>query len=858
MFSFQRMAGVLRHELRLLFYAPLTCLFLLSFLLLLNLCIFQVADFYATDEASMRSWQTFIPWLGLVFIPTLAMRAWPDEYTDRSIELSMTLPLATADRVVAKYLAGNAVIMVMLLFTFPFTLTLAYLGQPDWGAVASAYLAAWLLLGLYYALALWIAALVREPVSVFVTGVLVLFVVLIAGTAEFNSLLDHIIPAKAIAGLVAFSPKYYFDLIAAGLIALFAVGYFVLATALALYLCTLAVNARRHGRLGGGLRARSLATAAGVALLVVLAQLILSNAPPVALDATEQKEFTLSRPARDQLSRLPAQIHLRYFWSASQISVPAAIQSHARRITNLLERMAYHADGKLHVRTVDPVPDTDAELAAVAAGMQVVPMSSGDYFYLGLEIQYRDRVKVLPYIDIRREHFLESDLMLTINRIADTKISRIALLSPLIPPGAVHTPRPGLSFIDELKRRYDLALVPFFDRQLPDNIDVLIVLQSAVLKRSMLRAIDRFVVGGGTLIALLDPYVRSDQASNQLQFRPSEEINDISDLLLAYGIRYVGDRVVGDQQLGIPVATDRDTAGIGFPYWLRFERAQLQLAAATGNLNRVLLAEPGALEIVGDNVTPLIKTTSQSGTTPRRGYADKSPQQLAGEFQTDNRQRMVAAHIRGRIRSAYSDLPGDLPGDPPANPAAPDAGPDAAAGEPANVFVIADVDWLFDRFALQPSVPGDQAARPINDNLALLGNLIAYGTGGELNAIRARGQLSRPFTRVEQLLKQTQQVIRYREKSTYDNLVQLQQKLDEIRAVAGVEQLANLPSPLKQQALALQSELTAMQRDLRKIRATIRERIDRLGRRLALINLAAAPLLVLLLWSAVMLFRRRA
>jgi len=49
-----RALAVTRHELRVLFHSPLTYLFQCGFLAALGLCVFQVADFYATDEVSLH------------------------------------------------------------------------------------------------------------------------------------------------------------------------------------------------------------------------------------------------------------------------------------------------------------------------------------------------------------------------------------------------------------------------------------------------------------------------------------------------------------------------------------------------------------------------------------------------------------------------------------------------------------------------------------------------------------------------------------------------------------------------------------------------------------------------------------
>ncbi len=803
----------------------------------LNLCVFMVADFYTTDEASMRVWRIFIPWVGLIFMPALAMRSWPDEYTDRSVELAMTLPVNAMELVIGKFNAGLAIIALVLLFTLPFPMTLDYLGEPDPGVMFSTYLAAFLLLSLYLAISLCIAAMLGEPVSVFVVSVLTLFVMTISGSAEFDSLLNRITTPGALEFLNSLGPKAHFDAICSGFLTLYDILYFLLLTTLALAVCSAAVVARRSGPPHRS-ALRIIRSGLPVAIVLAVSQ-TLSDGFPATLDLTEQKEFTLSDATLDQLALTPAGTRARLFWSANQSNVPVSIKSHARRAKNLLERLAWHAGGNLEIEKIDPIPDTDAELLAIQSGLQSVPMSSGDTFYLGMTIEYGQRVKILPYIDIQREHFLEYDLISSIRQVIREDSSRIALLGPLIPPGSLNNPRAGLSFVEELKRSHDLALVPFFDERLPVDIDVLIVVQSAVLKKEMLQAIDRFVIEGGVLIVMMDPYVRSDTASNELEFQPSAEINDISDLVLSYGLRYVGDRIAGDRELGTPVAISDDNTRVSFPYWMRFNRAQLASGfAGTASIDNLLLIESGWFEMAdhlpdGTMITALVSTTAGSGSELHPTYATKSPATLARDFEPDGRTRLVAALISGNIQSAFKS---------------PDLAQAAPATRQSRVFAIADVDWLFDQFAMQTSQMGSRLmTRPINDNLAFLGNMIASGSEGELSTIQARGPMSRPFSRVEQLFRDTQQEIRTREQSTWQNVAELERQLAEIRAVAGVDDLSALPSPLKEQVITVQTELVAMRRDLRNIRMQIRQRIDQLGHRLTIINILSGPLLVMML-----------
>jgi ABC-2 type transport system permease protein len=220
------------------------------------------------------------------------------------------------------------------------------------------------------------------------------------------------------------------------------------------------------------------------------------------------------------LEQLPQGSELTLYRSAGEPSVPASIKSHARRVARLLERLVRRADGRLTFRSRDPRPDSDDELRALADGLRRVPMTSGDRFFLGATFRHGQRLGAIAYFDIRRDRQLEYDVAVVLNSLGKPKLANVGVLSPLLPSVAAYRDREGLTFVQELKRAYDLTVFPFFRQQLPPDLDVLIVLDASVLRHGMLYAIDQFVMAGGRLIVMMDPHVRFNRSSNQVRPQP--------------------------------------------------------------------------------------------------------------------------------------------------------------------------------------------------------------------------------------------------------------------------------------------------------------------------------------------------
>ena len=293
-------AAVCRHELRLLLYTPLSYLFIVGFLLSLSSAIFLIADFYGTDEASIQLMLLFTPWVGIVLVPALAMGMWANEQLDKSAELTATLPLPVISVVAGKFLAGFLVLLMTLAFTAPFPVTVAFLGEPDFMCMAAGYLALALMLGLFFAISLFAAVLVRNQVGGFVVGLGILFVLMLMGWDVFTNLLKGILAPEAIEGLSLYSPRTWLLRMGDGSIELAAIFYFVAGTGAALTGTGMMISKKT-----ALFHLRKPAVGLGAFSILLLLALVtpLANLP-LALDWTAEKEFSLHSGTMDVIGKL--------------------------------------------------------------------------------------------------------------------------------------------------------------------------------------------------------------------------------------------------------------------------------------------------------------------------------------------------------------------------------------------------------------------------------------------------------------------------------------------------------------------------------------------------------------------------
>ena len=588
----------------------------------------------------------------------------------------------------------------------------------------------------------------------------------------------------------------------------------------------------------------SFALQAGLACIAGTILMVGVSRFDAAIDVTQDSQHTLSAATITAARSLKNQTSVQLFWSEHETSVPARIRDYAHRIERLFQAIERRSNGRLVVIQHDTAPDTEAEWTAMARGIKRVPLSSGDHFFLGAVISDGSRTRTFDYFDIERAPLLEYDMALALTKIGQARIAKVGLLSPLLTPSSINEPREGLSFVAELKRSADVAIVPFFDEQLPADLDALIVLGGGGLRPAMLYAIDQFVMSGKGLIVCLDSRNRFNPSSDAMVPRVTGRLETIADVLNAYGLKFEP-VVTGDASLAAPIVSD-DQRAATYPYWLRVKRPQMSAQhPVTANLHELLLVEPGYwTHPPSSGVVDLVTTTGQSGIVLPDVLKALSPSVATSQFKSDGIVRTLAAFIPGPLKSAF---PEPSSGSPPYI---------ARRDGRAAVFAIADLDWLFDPASIEGA--GTPAARPLNDNHAMLVNMVEFSSNDVMLAqIRSRGPQDRRFTRVESIVKAEQARFESEERQASATIGKIEHTIGEILKATNAKSLAELPSNIRAEIEKLELGLIPVRRRLRDIRLSVRENIQTLGRGLTLVNLAAGPVLVCAFALVVFSKRRR-
>jgi len=236
-----RTFSVARRELRAYFHSPIAYVFLLVFAGAAIFTFFNLGSFFARGQADMRGLFDAIPVLTLLLVPALTMRLWAEEEKQGTLEILLTLPAKDRELVLGKFLASWGLLAGGLLLTFPLAVTIASLGDLDWGPVWGGYFGALLLGAAYLAVGQFVSALTENQILAFILALVVCMSLYGIGSELFTS----VFPDRTAGILRGIGTGARFHSVARGVIDLRDLLYYVSLTVFFLGLSVAALRAKR-------------------------------------------------------------------------------------------------------------------------------------------------------------------------------------------------------------------------------------------------------------------------------------------------------------------------------------------------------------------------------------------------------------------------------------------------------------------------------------------------------------------------------------------------------------------------------------------------------------------------------------
>ena len=588
------------------------------------------------------------------------------------------------------------------------------------------------------------------------------------------------------------------------------------------------------------------------------------------VDMTDGKLYTLSDGTRNIVKSVDEPIKLRFFFSEKATAGIPSLKSYATRVRELLEEYAQQSNGKIQLEVIDPVPFTEEEDQAVAAGMQGAPISQGENAYFGLEgTNSTDGKQTIAFFSNDRAQFLEYDVSALIHNLSNPKKAKIAILTGLPVGGDDNMmshvngdPKEPWVIIQSLREQYTVELVKPDAKELPKDSDLLMVIHPKNFSQDLQYAIDQHIAAGKSTMLFVDPKAESDPGqqdpSNPMASMFSPKNSDLPEILKNLGLELEKGKIAADRTLAQKVTVNQATRPEIVPYVLYVNLRETSInrdEVPTGQLRDVNVASAGILkraEGVDMKITSIFETTNDSEAL-EASEADvfPDPKKLYNNFKSDDKKLMIAALAKGKYKTAF--------------PKGPEGGTKSAthideSKSDVNVLVVADTDLLTDRFWVQvQKFMGQKMLMPMADNGNFVINFADYFSGSsDLISIRGRGKFNRPFTLVQKLEEEAGKRFASKEKELQDKLEETEKKLTELQSNRADATNTRFLTPEQKEELdKFEKQRVDVRKELRGVKAQLRDDVEALGTKLKFLNIGLIPLLIGVLAVGMGVFRVR-
>jgi len=617
------------------------------------------------------------------------------------------------------------------------------------------------------------------------------------------------------------------------------------------------------------------------------------------VDLTQAKSYTLSEGTREVLKKLQAPITIRFYFSQSEAGMPLVLKGYGRRVQDLLIEYRNASGGKISIEMSDPQPDSDQEETATLEGVQAQSLDNGERFYLGLAVKQGDRKAAMSNIAMDRERLLEYDITRAIASVTEKEKTVLGVMSPMPVFGNSGFPMMGVPpspkqvFISELERDYKVVQVPMDGKDIDPQVKVLLVHHPRGITEHAEYSIDQFVMRGGKLIALLDPFAFFDVAPGQRGMEPTGIPSNLERLTKAWGISLDTTKMLSDMQYMVGKGPS------ALPTLLSLnDSAYDQTDVATARLGGTLFPFIGAFSgqpVAGLKQEVLMHSSKYSALIEAARGQDRGDKATAG-FKAAGQELPIAIRLQGKFNTAFPDgrPPKPKPEKKPEDEAAKDkpageerpategaAAPAETAQKPAeeapevfaphiakaiadnSLVLIADTDFINDGAAVQiQDMLGQRLVYPINGNLAFVQALVdQYAGDAALISLRTRQSATRPFTVIKEMETRAQQAYTEKIKDIQDSLQATQEKLQALQKTSPVPGAAAGAAILSKEQQAevdrFRKVAAEKRRELKDVRKDLRADSEALQFWVKVLNIALIPALLVVLAFSLMLYRRR-
>jgi ABC-2 type transport system permease protein len=436
-------------------------------------------------------------------------------------------------------------------------------------------------------------------------------------------------------------------------------------------------------------------------------------------DLTQNKDFSISSVSKKTVVNLKDIINIKAYFSSN---LPAQYLNLRQEVADILEEYSNYSGGKVKVEFIDPKNDDVIKQELYLAGipeLQFNVLEKDKYQvvngYLALAIKNGEKTQAIPVIQDTQD--FEYQVTSAIKKVTNDQIAKIGFWQG---QGAADPQTVVSAAYKKLAEVYDISLVNYAsEKKIPQDLNTLIIIgPKEKFNDDELKAIDAFVVKGGSLVIMAD-------GVNVGQGLTADK-NDIglNKILESYGAK-LNNNLVLDVNNGVASFSQGFvTFSTNYPYWPKVIKQGFdQNNLAVAKLETLILPWASTIDILPDKVKNLEISYLAKTTDRALAVADnfKLDPQSGASIQGTRGQFNLAVSISGKFKSAF----------------------DNSINQAGRLVLVGDSDFISDNFL-----------RNYPDNLVFFQNVIdSLSLGNDLITIRSKGVTERPIKEISETMK---------------------------------------------------------------------------------------------------------
>ena len=173
------MITLYKKEISIFFSTIIGYLIIGLFLLISSLILWHdISEINILDNAyaSMDSFFSIAPLIFLLFIPSVSMRVFSEEFNTGTIETLITKPISSFEIVTAKFFAVLSLVIIAILPTITYVISIYFLGETtgnlDLAAVVGSYIGLLLLSSIFASISVYASSLSSNQIVAFILAII--------------------------------------------------------------------------------------------------------------------------------------------------------------------------------------------------------------------------------------------------------------------------------------------------------------------------------------------------------------------------------------------------------------------------------------------------------------------------------------------------------------------------------------------------------------------------------------------------------------------------------------------------------------------------------------------------------------